>query len=76
MFGLNSTKKCSMNCLAQMYKNSTTRRCENCPQYCTACRNLTYCTNCTDDALFSVQDNFCYPYCNATHHYYLKTDCV
>lgn len=31
MFGLNSTKKCVSNCLTKMYKNSTTRRCENCP---------------------------------------------
>ncbi len=72
MFGLNSTKKCTINCDTKQYKNSTLRQCENCPQYCSACSNLTHCTSCTSDAVFSSQDNFCYPYCNATHNYYLK----
>ena len=76
MFGLNSTKKCSSECLAQMYKNTTMRSCENCPQYCSACINSTHCTNCTSNAIFSQQDNSCYPYCNSTHHYYLKDVCV
>ena len=49
-FGSNATKECVSACPAQMYGNSTTKTCENCPSTCLSCSNSTYCSSCVSEA--------------------------
>lgn len=73
-FGDNSTYSCTQTCPGKLYGDSVTRLCQNCPQNCATCFNLTYCITCETGATLAI-DNMCYANCNSTAKYSFNGTC-
>ena len=65
-YGNNVSSSCSVACPQKEYASTTSKLCEACPHYCSSCINLTVCTNCITNAIFSNITSQCYGYCSPT----------